>query len=349
MAGRKKAVVLQHMNQAPGSDGKIKVTCGLCGELLSHGKQLQNSKYADHIVCNCKKASKEQRNLVSSGHSTAKIKARKLADAAAATAAAAESKESNPAVSPQLQEAAATAANIAGELGGSKKGKRQAQLDSYCDKCDPARAKIILMAIVQFICGCGLAFNIVNSVFFIGMIVSLNTVFAAKYLVKSQAFQRTWLPQLYGDVHLQVASYFANYPGFLRTLGLDGYTTPASQHVVNYVETMGDKTAFRDTIEAGDKKEDAVYLAKETETQLRAEAKEMDKPVEEVRRALIARVLSHLPARSRALSNTSCALASRSGVLRRRGRQRYLQPQRVQTSAGDLHHSVLYRLHCAHA
>jgi hypothetical protein len=106
----------------------------------------------------------------------------------------------------------------------------------YTDTCTVERADKTSMSITKFIVGCGLPFNIINSVFFIDMITDLNVVYAEKYLPKQKTFKLKWLPELFNDTFETVASYFRLHPGVLRTMGLDGYTTSAGHHEHEYCQ-----------------------------------------------------------------------------------------------------------------
>jgi hypothetical protein len=252
--GRPKGVVAQFVQGEP-----LKWKCALCGHTWKF-KAFPGTKCAEHIFCDCKMASGEQRRLVGDNHKSDKIQQRKELDMHA-------SHEMLRKVSGKRKRTDVTS---------------YTDIASYTDTCTVERADKISMSITKFIAGCGLPFNIINSVFFIDMITDLNVVYAKKYLPKQKTFKLKWLPELFNDTFETVASYFRLHPGVLRTMGLDGYTTPAGHHVLNFVETMKEDTSFRKTVDAKDKRENAGYIAEQTEIQLRTGAAEMGEEVEAV-------------------------------------------------------------------
>ena len=58
----------------------------------------------------------------------------------------------------------------------------------------------------------------------------------------------------------------------LRTFGFDGFKTEAGTHVVNCTETSGNKTAFKNFVDPGERREDAKFYEELIEAKLRSGA-----------------------------------------------------------------------------
>ena len=161
-------------------------------------------------------------------------------------------------------------------------GKRTKSAASFADHCDSVRAAAITFAIVQFIVGCALPFNIVNTIFFIGMIRELNAAYL-RYLPKVDSFRRKWLPELYTATKSHVVAFFQSQGALsLRTLGFDGFKTVGNQHVVIVVETCKALTAMCEIVDPGTRHEDAAFYAQELQRILESRAAAASKPVQEV-------------------------------------------------------------------
>ena len=78
---------------------------------------------------------------------------------------------------PTVNEEDADDAADAGAAGGESTSKQQKKMATYCDRYDNARAERIILAITKFLLGCALPVAIFDSVFFINIIVALNSQF----------------------------------------------------------------------------------------------------------------------------------------------------------------------------
>jgi hypothetical protein len=117
------------------------------------------------------------------------------------------------------------------------------------DFCDAARADQINKALTQFIVGCALPFAIIQTVFFIKFIASLNAAYAAKWLPKVKVFRTRFVPELFEDTKKNVNSMWDMLGSPLLTIGWDALKTEAGPHVVNVTETAGNKTAFKSCVD----------------------------------------------------------------------------------------------------
>ena len=144
---------------------------------------------------------------------------------------------------------------------------RQSTLDepqnaSTFDRCDDDRKERINDAVMRFVCGCGLAFKLIDSTFFRDMIKELNEAYYRK-LPKCDAFRRTYLPKLYTRTVQQVGDMWRLEGNLPRTFGFDGYTSKADgEQVINCTKTVQDKTAFVVCIDPERQSENADYLAR---------------------------------------------------------------------------------------
>ena len=160
------------------------------------------------------------------------------------------------------------------------------------DWCDDARAEAIILAITTFLVGCALPFTIVESIFFIEMITTLNSAFI-KFLPKREAFRRTWAPKIFESTVTGIDKMWASLGNPLRTFGFDGFKTEAGTHVINCTETSGDKTAFKSCIDPGERCEDAKFYADLMEKELRAGAEAAGRSVEETYAGVVADNVSY--------------------------------------------------------
>ena len=132
-------------------------------------------------------------------------------------------------------------------------GGKRYKVESVLDHCSPARASHINDMITQFVVGCALPFVIVNSVFFIAMVASLNAAYA-KVMPKQAAFRDTLLPKLFASTVLALAAMWHAAGDPLRTLGWDGLKGEDGDNVVNVTESAHGKSAFKACVDPGDKK-----------------------------------------------------------------------------------------------
>ena len=92
------------------------------------------------------------------------------------------------------------------------------------------------------------------------MIEALNAAYI-KYLPKVSAFRRTHLPNLFRDTVKHIDEMWRLKGNPLLTLGFDGYTSNCNTSVLNITETAGDSTAFKNSIDPGERREDARWIA----------------------------------------------------------------------------------------
>ena len=74
----------------------------------------------------------------------------------------------------------------------------------------------------------------------------------------------------------------------LRTLGFDGFKTEADTHVVNCTETSGNKTAFKNCVDPGERREDSKFYGELIETELRSGALAAGRSVEDTYAGVVA-------------------------------------------------------------
>ena len=159
-------------------------------------------------------------------------------------------------------------------------GGKRSKFEGVVDHCSPARAIHINDMITQFVVGCALPFLIVNSVFFIAMVVSLNSAYA-KLMPKEAAFRNTLLPKLFASTVIALDAMWLACGNPLRTLGWDGFKGEDGDNVVNVTESALGKTAFKACVDPGDKKEDSTFYGDLLIGQLEEGAAAARKPVED--------------------------------------------------------------------
>lgn len=153
------------------------------------------------------------------------------------------------------------------------------------DSCTKERAENITFALMQFLAAHALAFSLVESVFFIAFLRTLNSAYP-RYLPKADAFRRTWLPKLLTSTKVHISNFFENTIT-RRTLAFDGFKTIVS-HVIIVVEVIACHTGMCEMIDPEVRNEDASFYATEMERIMRARAAEAGKTVEEVYCAVVA-------------------------------------------------------------
>lgn len=228
------------------------IGCGL-QKKCDASKSLQAAAWNDHLVCDCRGANITPAIKVRLANScnTKKIKAWKKDKEEAKKRAA-------------TATAASTEAQDEDDEPPSKKMKqpRIDEVPNFVDHCDDARASIINQALMRFICGCGLAFNLIDSSFFRDFVKSLNQAYARK-MPKQDAFRNTHLPDLYNKIVQAISRMWYDEGNLPKTFGFDGYTDKANgNQVVNCTETVSDKTAFVACIDPEGNSENAEFLAK---------------------------------------------------------------------------------------
>ena len=143
--------------------------CNLCDELISKSHQKLVARFADHIYCDCKRATAKQRRAVAQHHRTQRITTRQSEERAdavhqaqLAAIRAVEKGGSNSAVAIASGPAASTILASAGLPLGSELDSKSTEkgIDTYMDQCDQARADKICFLIMTFVAGCGLPFRI---------------------------------------------------------------------------------------------------------------------------------------------------------------------------------------------
>ena len=148
-------------------EGKTSYRCniGEC-DFERKTKDFTTSKWADHVVLDCRYSTAEIKNKVANAHQTKRViqdfKLKKQASHPAASSTnSISTKRSFP----------------SSEFMNNGNSTKQRRLGDYVDHCNSARASIIVKHITEFMVGCALPFTIVSSVFFINMVKSLNSAF----------------------------------------------------------------------------------------------------------------------------------------------------------------------------
>jgi len=149
------------------------------------------------------------------------------------------------------------------------------------DHCDEeTRAKIITNSICQFLDGTATAFTVVESSFFIDMIRSLNSAYL-KFLPKSDAFRRTYLPALFQDTLKEIRKMWQLQGNPELTIGYDGHTNDNSNTVLIITETSEKLTAFKDCVDPKEDSESGEWIANTIMAQME-KVTEAEKSVETV-------------------------------------------------------------------
>jgi len=235
--GRHQSVVHQLIvDQGPTTGEKRRWKCPYC-TATRETKILGASQWADHLVLHCSEAPDEVKQRVARAHRTAAIK------------------RAEP---PELALGAAPEA---------KKPKASGVFRAFVDHCDEKRAEVITAAIATFIVGCALPFSIVQSVFFVAMLKSLNAAYIT-YLPKTDAFRNRWVPELFRDTKNKIDHMWHAMGDPLRTLAFDGFKTEAGTHVVNVTEYAAGKVAFKSVVDPGLERENAQFYYELCEEEL---------------------------------------------------------------------------------
>ena len=148
--GRKAGVAARFFK----SEG-MRHSCSLCGELICESKQKQVARLANHIYCDCKRATAEQRRAVAQHHRTKCIATRMKQERAAAVQKAqlaairaAERGGSNSAVAIASGPAASAIVTSAGLPLGSELDSKftQKDIDTYMDTTFPKTHYLVVPA-----------------------------------------------------------------------------------------------------------------------------------------------------------------------------------------------------------
>jgi hypothetical protein len=272
VAGRKRGVVAAFVDDVKCAGEATIYTCnrGSCGKKRVT-QQWQATVWAEHICLECRGASDEDKLKVFNAHKSEKLQRLFTPRAPAWTSqqgrAGSGAEGENDVVQPLKKQKSSTIKRV--------------------DFCDKERADRIMEKITRFIVGCALSFLIIESVFFLDLLASLNTAFMV-YLVKSDAFRTTWVPRLFESTVLQVADMWVAMGSPLRTLGFDGFKTEAGTHVVNCTESALDKTAFTSCVDPGERHEDHKFYAEVIIAELEKGASAANKSVEETYAGVVA-------------------------------------------------------------
>ena len=202
--GRPKGVVrkylLNHGNR--GADG---FACACCNKVML-SQTFQASKWAEHLVFECKGATAAIRNEVAAAHQTDKIKDKfkpedetptwqtQPEDSVIASVSSISAGASSLAAGSSPAALGMAGASTAAE---THTGKRQKTVPSCLDRCDQDRKHLIDTKVTTFMVGCAIPFTIANSPFFIQMVGALNSAYK---LPGSDVFRRRLLPELFNDV-----------------------------------------------------------------------------------------------------------------------------------------------------
>jgi hypothetical protein len=148
------------------------------------------------------------------------------------------------------------AAAAAAGGGGGKRGK--GDITAHLDKCSADRANAIWLSIATFVVVHGLAFSIIDSFWFHGMILLLNAGMS-QHMISSSTLKRRYLDMLFAKTKLDTLAFFAKYPNRKRTLSVDGVTNNNGDKFDNVVMTLGKWMAFVACIPFGTERDDAEH------------------------------------------------------------------------------------------
>jgi hypothetical protein len=230
--------VWDHVSCVKQQDGKYLQTCKFC-DMTKKSKQPQSTIWGLHFVSQCKKCGVAVRLVVFTNTTSDQVKdAGKKRNIGSDKSAAAF-------MSSGLQ-------NVT---------KKQKTMEAYGDKCDDARAATINMKIMEFVTGCAVAMLVVESTYFIGMLMALNSVYVKRYLPKADAFTRTWLPKLYNSIKESLKSKWSADRDLYVNLGFDGFKGEDAKKVYILTGSKLDKIAFLDCVEESEERQTKEVVA----------------------------------------------------------------------------------------
>ena len=217
--------------------------------------QFQTTRWADHLI-RCEECPLDiRKQIAENGNDKLKELAASLKLHLKGINPAVAVADSFPAVATAstAAAAAAAAASVPPLQPSKKRAKVQTTIESVgrFDHCSKERADKINECIMTFLAGCALPFILVESVFFIRMIKSLNEAFLP-HLRKSDAFSTTWLPRLHKKVKKQVKEIWRRESNVFRTLGSDGFTGEDGNKVTIVTESVGPMVAFKKCVVQGE-------------------------------------------------------------------------------------------------
>ena len=279
--GRPGSSVWDHITKAGQKDGTVIFTCNHCNKEWVMRKP-QATKFAKHLLT-CEDCPLEHRKIIARSSNAKEI--REIAKRENLLT------DPTPIVAPVATLPNPLRPTPSVDLfDPNKKRKaepRQQSIQHFVDHCDNQRAQLINESIMAFLAGCAIPFLIVESVFFIRMIRSLNKTHAEKHLPRNQAFIRNWLPRLHKSVESRLGTIWQQQGSHFRTLGTDGFTTETGQMVTIVTESLGPMCAFNDCVPKGEDTADASHFANLWEVKLLAMAGNDPSKVESVCAAVV--------------------------------------------------------------
>lgn len=257
--GRPKGLCWEYVEELDIQDGQRVFQCKgkdcTKTKKVSINKRPQASCWFDHLICECKGVDEGTKVKLAEKASSKKVKEWK--------------KSRDNAMKEKITNEIRTAPESE-NIPAAKRWKQISLDDSenVFDHCDAKRFDDINEAITKCICGNGLSFNLIDSVFFRDLVKKLNSAYHKK-MPKQDAFRNTHLPSLYSKTIQQVAEMWNEDGNLPKTFGFDGYTNKGNGlQVLNCTESVGDKTAFVICIDPEEQSEDAQFLAKNVMLQL---------------------------------------------------------------------------------
>lgn len=94
--------------------------------------------------------------------------------------------------------------------------------------------------LARFLCGCGISPEVVESQFFLKFCCSLNSGYEGVTAKKKRQHD---IPTLYAATKREVKEMISGQAKL--SLGFDGFKDESGSHVINFVETVEEKCAFR--------------------------------------------------------------------------------------------------------
>lgn len=233
--GRPKGDAASHFKskdeQVTGVDGKINTfrvwLCAFCSGASPGGKSqanvLQETRARAHLIEKCTDCPSDVKAglMAKSGFIQAPPATPILSHAAGGSSG------QGPPTTSTTADATAPAPGSATARG--KNAKLAGMITGWFDCVSAADAMTITRAIMIFILGCGLSFNIVSSPFFVALICALRPGYL-RWLPSETTFRRKWLKVIYQTTATHLQRIFSGSSCY-RTIMWDGFVTDGGKHV----------------------------------------------------------------------------------------------------------------------
>lgn len=144
------------------------------------------------------------------------------------------------------------------------------------DLYDPARETAVRKKLARIICGCGLAPEIVNSIFFKEFCHSLNSGYRNS---SYNTLRNIDIPSFYSETKSKVSWMMSGQAKL--TIGVDGFNYESGNHAINFVETVEDKRTFKNCMDPDGARETDEFYAEAIVNELEKGAAERGFRVED--------------------------------------------------------------------